>query len=82
MRFRRLRAGRWLRATVPLEPRGIYHLSGEVRHEWQHSIIAIDRTRFSVTFRSFSTQGRKLVQAGADQRGTAAQRNQPRAPAD
>ncbi len=62
MRFRRPQGDRWLRATVPLEPRGIYHLSGEVRAEWEHSIVAIDRPRYSVTFRSFSEQGRSQVE--------------------
>jgi len=52
MRFRRLHDGRWLRAAVPLEPRGIYHLSGEVRNAWEHSIVPMDRPRWSLTFRS------------------------------
>jgi alkylated DNA repair dioxygenase AlkB len=58
MRFRQWRGDRWLRATAPLAPRAIYHLSGEVRSAWEHSISAIDRPRFSITFRSFSEQGR------------------------
>jgi DNA oxidative demethylase len=58
MRFRRQRAGKWERRTVPLEPRGIYHLSGEVRHEWEHSIAAMAEPRHSVTFRTFSAKGR------------------------
>jgi DNA oxidative demethylase len=54
MRFRRRRGERFERATVPLEPRGTYHLSGEARHEWEHSIAELDQTRWSVTFRSMS----------------------------
>ena len=52
MRFRRRRGERFERAAVPLEPRGAYHLSGEARHEWEHSIAERDQTRWSVTFRS------------------------------
>jgi alkylated DNA repair protein (DNA oxidative demethylase) len=63
MRFRRPHADRWLRATAPLDPRGIYHLSGEVRDSWEHSIMLVDRPRYSVTFRSFSQAG--LIQSGA-----------------
>lgn len=63
MRFRRSQDKHWLRAVAPLAPRGIYHLSGEVRSAWEHSIVAIDLPRYSVTFRSFSRQGRS--QAGA-----------------
>ena len=65
MRFRRPRAGRWQRMAAPLEPRGIYHLAGEVRSQWEHSIMAIDRRRYSVTFRSFSAKGRRQAQAAA-----------------
>jgi len=54
MRFPRRRGGAFLRANVPLEPRGAYHLSGEVRHAWEHSIAEMDRTRWSVTFRSLA----------------------------
>jgi alkylated DNA repair dioxygenase AlkB len=53
MRFRRRREGGFDRASVPLSPRSIYHLSGEARHGWEHSIAEMDRTRWSVTFRSF-----------------------------
>ncbi len=52
MRFRRRRGERSERVNVPLEPRGAYHLSGEARHEWEHSIAEIDNTRWSLTFRS------------------------------
>lgn len=63
MRFRRKHGERWRRANVPLEPRGLYHLAGEVRSEWEHSIAPIDRTRWSITFRSFSRQGRAIAAA-------------------
>jgi alkylated DNA repair dioxygenase AlkB len=62
MRFRRKRGERWERATAPLDPRSIYHLSGEVRSDWEHSIVEMDRTRYSITFRSFSATGRRLAE--------------------
>jgi alkylated DNA repair protein (DNA oxidative demethylase) len=52
MRFRRRRGDRFDRVNVSLDPRGAYHLSGASRHEWEHSIAEMDRTRWSVTFRS------------------------------
>ena len=52
LRLRRRTAGGFERATVPLEPRSIYHLAGEVRHEWEHSIVEMERPGWSITFRS------------------------------
>ena len=63
MRFRRRDGDRWRRANATLEPRGLYHLSGEARHDWEHSIAAIEHCRWSITFRSFSTQGRRTAAA-------------------
>ncbi|HEY9347811.1 MAG TPA: hypothetical protein VIQ53_20965, partial [Inquilinus sp.] len=55
MRFRRRRPeGGFDRRSAPLAPRAAYHLSGEVRHGWEHSIAEMDATRWSVTFRSLS----------------------------
>lgn len=52
MRFRR-RSGRLFeRATVALHPRSIYGLTGEARHDWEHSIAPMDLPRWSVTFRT------------------------------
>ena len=68
MRFRRRRGQgkreQWQRATVPLGSRGIYRLSGEVRHDWEHSIAEVGEARHSITFRSFSDAGRKQSRAG------------------
>ncbi len=64
MRFRRRHGDRWHRVAVPLEPRGIYHLSGEVRTAWEHSILPLDRTRWSLTFRSFSQDGYRQARGG------------------
>jgi len=56
MRFRRRRAGGFERAAAPLEPRAAYHLSGPARHEWEHSIVALERPRWSITFRSLAAR--------------------------
>jgi alkylated DNA repair dioxygenase AlkB len=62
MRFRRRRPGGFDRATAPLPPRSVYHLSGEARHEWEHSIAEMEVTRWSITFRSLSDHfGRDAV---------------------
>jgi len=46
-----------------LAPRSIYHLTGETRHQWEHSIAAMAATRWSITFRSLSEKGRSLQRA-------------------
>jgi alkylated DNA repair protein (DNA oxidative demethylase) len=58
MRFRRRRSGGFDRASMLLMPRSIYHLTGAARHEWEHSIAAMEVTRWSITFRSLSQKGR------------------------
>lgn len=64
LRLRRRRRGGFDRAALPLAPRSIYHLSGEARHDWEHSIAPIDLLRWSVTFRSLSDKGRRAVATG------------------
>jgi DNA oxidative demethylase len=59
MRFRHRRRGGFDRAAVFLAPRSIYHLTGEARHQWEHSIAPMDATRWSITFRSLSQEGRQ-----------------------
>lgn len=61
LRLRRRKVGGFERASVPLTPRSIYHLAGEVRHDWEHSIAELERPRWSITFRSLSTKGRAAV---------------------
>jgi alkylated DNA repair protein (DNA oxidative demethylase) len=39
---------------VPLDPRAAYHMSGPARHEWEHSIVEMERPRWSITFRSLA----------------------------
>lgn len=56
--FRRRDGTRFKRIKVPLPPRSAYHLSGEVRHEWEHGIAAHNALRYSITFRSLSDLGR------------------------
>lgn len=61
MRFRQRRAGGFARVNVELLPRAMYHLSGEVRYEWEHSIAPMDKPRWSITFRSLSAAGDRLA---------------------
>lgn len=61
MRFRRRRDAGFERSEAPLEPRGSYHMSGPARHDWEHSIVEMDRPRWSITFRSLSAQGRRTM---------------------
>jgi len=68
MRFRRRRRGGFDRAAVFLAPRSIYHLTGEARHQWEHSIAPMEVTRWSITFRSLSQKGRRQ---GAQSQGAA-----------
>ncbi|HJS09646.1 alpha-ketoglutarate-dependent dioxygenase AlkB [Sphingopyxis sp.] len=52
MRFRRRAGDKFERASAELGPRSIYHMNGEARNDWEHSIAAMDAPRWSVTFRS------------------------------
>ena len=61
MRFRKRSPTGFARVNVPLAPRSIYHLSGEARHEWEHSIAEMTETRWSITFRSLSAAGREAL---------------------
>jgi alkylated DNA repair dioxygenase AlkB len=57
MRFRRRLAKGFQRVSVPLAPRSIYHLTGEVRHRWEHSFAPMTAPRWSITFRSLRSAG-------------------------
>ena len=63
MRFRRRRPGGFDRFAAPVSPRSVYHLSGEARHDWEHSLAPMDVPRWSITFRSLSEKGRALSSA-------------------
>jgi len=54
LRLRRRGAQGFERAKAGLSPRSIYHLSDEVRHQWEHSIAPMEQPRWSITFRSLS----------------------------
>jgi alkylated DNA repair dioxygenase AlkB len=52
LRFRRRRPGGFDRFSLDAAPRSAYLLTGEIRHEWEHSIAPVELKRFSITFRS------------------------------
>lgn len=52
LRLRRRVGAGFERCAVPLAPRSIYLLDGVVRREWEHSIVPVPETRYSITFRS------------------------------
>jgi len=62
LRLRRRIERGFERASAELPPRSIYHLAGEVRHDWEHSIAPMDLPRWSITFRSLSDKGRMAIQ--------------------
>lgn len=43
-----------LAPSAPLEPRNIYLLEGAARQEWKHSIMPLERPRWSITFRTLA----------------------------
>jgi alkylated DNA repair dioxygenase AlkB len=64
LRFRRRTEPGFRRASLEVAPRSAYLLSGEARHEWEHSISPGDELRFSITFRTLSDKGRRIAAAG------------------
>ncbi|MDF2385986.1 alpha-ketoglutarate-dependent dioxygenase AlkB [Nostoc ellipsosporum NOK] len=65
LRLRRRRTdGKFDRADLPLAPRGAYHLHGEARHRWEHSIAPMGAPRWSITFRSLAGQRPPLDDGG------------------
>ena len=64
MRLRQRTATGFRRANLHLEPRSAYLLTGEVRHEWEHSIAPGGELRFSITFRTLSDLGRRKAAEG------------------
>jgi alkylated DNA repair dioxygenase AlkB len=61
LRFRRRTADGFRRASIQIEPRSAYLLSGESRWAWEHSISPGEQLRFSITFRALSEKGRKIA---------------------
>ena len=62
LRFRQRTESGFNRFSLPVEPRSAYLLSGEARHEWEHSIVPGETLRFSITFRTMSDLGRAKAQ--------------------
>ena len=65
MRFRPLPApGQWTRVdpktliVLDLEPRSLYVMRGEIRSQWQHSILPTKALRYSVTMRTLAAKQR------------------------
>ena len=54
LRFRRRDGHGFRRFSLDAQPRSAYLLSGEIRHDWEHSIAPMDAQRYSITFRSRS----------------------------
>lgn len=52
LRFRRRRDAGFERFALDAPPRSAYLLTGEIRHEWEHSIAPMTSTRYSITFRN------------------------------
>ena len=61
LRFRQRIPTGFRRVSLEVLPRSAYFLSGEARHQWEHSISPGDRLRFSITFLSLSDKGRKIA---------------------
>jgi alkylated DNA repair dioxygenase AlkB len=51
-RLRRAAGDKWQRFTLSAAPRSLYMMSGESRRAWEHSIPAVERRRYSITFRT------------------------------
>jgi alkylated DNA repair dioxygenase AlkB len=62
LRFRRKQDARWERRTQPVQPRSVYVLRGPARHEWEHSVPALDALRYSVTFRNLAKREKVFSQ--------------------
>jgi alkylated DNA repair dioxygenase AlkB len=53
-RFRRRHGDKWERFALSAEPRSLYLMEGEARHDWEHSIPAVEARRYSITFRTMA----------------------------
>jgi alkylated DNA repair dioxygenase AlkB len=61
LRFRRRVGTGFERAKLEVLPRSAYLLSGEARHDWEHSISPGEELRFSITLRTLSDKGRRIA---------------------
>jgi len=69
LRFRQRTAGGFRRASLDVEPRSAYLISGRSRWDWEHSITPGDQLRLSITFRTLSNKGRRVA-ATAERNGS------------
>jgi alkylated DNA repair dioxygenase AlkB len=51
-RMRRKQGSGWERASMTVEPRSIYLLTGPAREVWEHSLPPAEKLRYSITFRT------------------------------
>jgi alkylated DNA repair dioxygenase AlkB len=58
-RLRRRRGDGWERFALNVAPRSLYRMEGEARHDWEHSIPAVEQRRYSITFRTMRPDGVK-----------------------
>ena len=65
LRFRRKSGERWERASLNVEPRSAYLLSGPARTIWEHSIPALDCLRYSITLRTLVSDGEHALSASS-----------------
>lgn len=63
-RLRKKEGEGWLRASLELQSRSAYLLSGKVRTAWEHSIPSVNRLRYSITFRTVRGGGARLGERG------------------
>ncbi len=63
LRFRRRSPTGFDRASVPLAPGSIYHMAGEARQAWEHSITPMEEPRWSITFRTLSEKGLRALRS-------------------
>ena len=61
LRFRQRSGTGFHRASLEVQPRSAYLLSGEARWDWEHRITPGDQLRFSITFRTLSAKGRRIA---------------------
>ena len=61
IRFRQRAGDGFRRAKLEVEPRSAYLLSGPSRWDWEHSIAPGQELRFSITFRTLSEKGLRIV---------------------
>jgi len=61
LRFRQRTGSGFRRANIEVAPRSAYLLSGEARHDWEHSISPGQSLRFSITFRTLSEKGSRMA---------------------